>query len=253
MSSADPHDGAGVAAETLARIVAPAFERLDGLASAVQRSCPPGATGWSEAQMRDVRTQIEERIGDDPVQVGMGFLAAPGLVDGQDRYMLWWQQHEGRTSRLLLNFDRSSIDVYDYVEMEWFQYGADGPDRVAYGPYFDYSGSERYVITATVPVEIEGRFVGVVGVDLLFEELERRLVAALRRAEFEAVVVNAERRVIVANTARWIPGARLRSAPQVGDPVDGAAISAVAEIPLGIGWTVATTDQELRKEFGRRS
>ncbi|MEZ5193926.1 MAG: hypothetical protein R2734_16505 [Nocardioides sp.] len=49
---------------------------------------------------------------------------------------------------------------------------------------------------------------GVAGADLVMSQVERRLTAILRTRPREAVVVNDERRVLAANTARagsWAP------------------------------------------------
>jgi hypothetical protein len=251
-ASAGPGDAADLA-RAVASVLEPVFDRLDRVVPVIRDSCPPGGAGWSESHLGEAQRLMLDLMAPDAAQVGFGFVAAAGVVDGLDRYMLWWQQHEGRTSRLRLNFDRSSIDVYDYVEMEWFQYQAAGPRRVTFGPYVDYSGSELYIVTATVPVEVEGRFVGVVGADLLFEELERRLVDVLRRADTEAVVVNAERRVIAANSARWVLGSRLRDLPEAGAAIDGGTVVEVAEVPLGNQWHLALTDLELPTKKIRRT
>lgn len=237
-------------AEELARatseVLEPAFARLARVAHDVRTRHRP--TDWSETDLVETRDLIFEELALDPMQVGMGYVSVPGIIDGRERYMLWWQQHEGRTSRLRLNFDRSSIDVYDYVEMEWFHFLPGERTRVTYGPYVDYSGAELYIITATVPVEVEGEFIGVVGVDLLFEELEGRLVDVLRRADTEAVVINAERRVIAANSGRWVQGSRLREMPLAGTSVDGGTVLEAAELPLGNGWLLALTDLPISRK-----
>ena len=60
----------------------------------------------------------------------------------------------------------------------------------------------------------------------------------LRGTGADAVVVNTERRVIAANTPRWIVGSRLPALPQVGAD-DRDEFADVAELPLGTGWVVA--------------
>jgi hypothetical protein len=68
--------------------------------------------------------------------------------------------------------------------------------------------------------------------------LEPALLAVLGAGEREVVLVNDEPRVIAANSARWVPAARLR-APQVGR--DGFA--EVVAVPGGPGWVLARTDR----------
>ena len=224
-------------AADLSAVMEPTFERLERIADVVRAA--RGAPGrWSEADLAPVQEVITELIAVDDLTVGMGFVAAPLVVAGHERAMLWWQRNDGRTTRLRLNFDRSSIDVYDYVEMEWYQLAAAGRGRVTMGPYVDYSGSELYIVTASVPVVVGDTFVGIAGADVLFSELERRLVAVVRDAPGDVVVVSAERRVIVANSPRWVPGARLPQAPAVGDD-----FAAVEPLPLGGGWTLCLASE----------
>ncbi len=138
--------------------------------------------------------------------------------------MAWWQRHNERVARLRLNFDPTSIDVYDYLQMDWYQLAQRGQARVAYGPYVDYSGSDMYTITATVPVVADGDFLGVAGADLVVGQVERKLIEVLRQSPDDAVVVNTERRVIAANTPRWIVGSLLSAMPQPGPASDAARL-----------------------------
>ena len=50
-----------------------------------------------------------------------------------------------------------------------------------------------------------------------------------------AVLVTGERRVVVANTPRWIPGTRLDRLPAPGDGI----FAAVAEVGADSGWLLA--------------
>lgn len=237
MSETPAAEAASRLAGALSAILLPVYERLERVAATVAATArPPGE--WTEADLGPVQDRIVELIAEDDALVGMGFVPAPLVMAGQERAMMWWQRNDGRTSRLKLNFDRTSIDVYDYVEMEWYAQPASGQARVAMGPYVDYSGSELYIVTTAVPVLVEGRFVGVAGADLLFGELERRLLDVLRKQPFEAVVVNGERRVIAANSPRWVLGTRLASALEVDGAAQGAVVVAVEPLPLGTDWVL---------------
>lgn len=63
-----------------------------------------------------------------------------------------------------------------------------------------------YVLTFTMPIYVEGRFIGVAGLDLSLHNVERLLVKSLMRLDHEAVLVSAEGRVIASNTANWMVG-----------------------------------------------
>jgi hypothetical protein len=216
-------------------ILEPTYARLEALAVTVASSHPL-STGWTERQLGPIADEAARLIAEDEITVGFGYVAAPGDVEDHERFMAWWQRTEAGISRLRLNFDPTSIDVYDYLEMEWFQLAKDGQPRVAFGPYVDYSGSELYIVTATVPVHIDGRFVGVAGADLVVSELERRLVAVLQTSSVDAAVVSGERRLIASNSPRWVVGSRLPQMP--GSPGD-QEFSGVTQLTVGNGWVVA--------------
>ncbi|UXA09776.1 hypothetical protein KXD97_16345 [Mycobacterium sp. SMC-8] len=225
-------------AEDASRSLEPLYEMLGEIADEVVRSRPPRAA-LTEAHFSGLQRRLAERLRDEFAVWGMGFIAAPFVVDGLERYLAWWQRNNDRVARLRLNFDPTSIDVYDYLQMDWYQLAKRGQARVAYGPYVDYSGSDMYTITATIPVVADGTFLGVAGADLVVGEVERKLVEVLRQTDEDAVVVNAERRVIAANTSRWLVGSRLPAMPVAGTTADPAGFRQVAEMPLGTGWVVA--------------
>jgi hypothetical protein len=244
-----PSDGrTGPVVEAAAGVLEPVFERLVRIAETVAANHLDESSPWSETDLAPVKDLLLQLLTEDQITAGMGFVAAPGAMEGQDRYMMWWQRRGDRVARLRLNFDPTSIDVYDYVQMEWYQLPRSGSDRVAFGPYVDYSGSGLYTVTATVPVRVEGRFVGVVGADLVFTELERRLVSVLRQVPADAIVVSAERRVLAANTARWVVGSKLPAMPRTGEE-----FASVEEIPVGTGWVLATSAGGVGAEEPRNS
>ncbi|TGD84886.1 hypothetical protein BayCH28_23475 [Mycolicibacterium sp. CH28] len=225
-------------AEQATQTLEPIYELLGRVAEEVLASRPARAA-LTEAHFSGLQRLLADLVGRDPGIGGMGFVAAPFVVDGLERYMAWWQRQNERVARLRLNFDPTSIDVYDYLQMDWYQLAQRGQARVAYGPYVDYSGSDMYTITATIPVIADGTFLGVAGADLVVGRVERRLIDVLRQTSEDAVVVNAERRVIAANTPRWIVGSRLAAMPAAGPAADPGAFREVAEMPLGTGWVLA--------------
>ena len=221
-------------ADQATRALESVYELLAGVAEEVLRSRPP-RTALTEAHLGGLQRLLADLVGREQDIWGMGFVAAPFVVDGLERYMAWWQRHNERVARLRLNFDPTSIDVYDYLQMDWYRLAQHGQARVAYGPYVDYSGSDMYTITATVPVVADGTFLGVLGADLAVGPVERKLIEVLRRSSRDAVVVNTERRVIAANTPRWIVGSRLARMPVAGPAGDAGAFREVAGMPLGTG------------------
>lgn len=225
-------------AERASQSLEPVYGLLDRVADEVLHSRPSRAA-LTEAHLSGLQRLLAELVAHEQGLWGMGFVAAPSVVEGRERYMAWWQRHNERVARLRLNFDPTSIDVYDYLQMDWYQLAQRGQARVAYGPYVDYSGSDMYTITATIPVVADGDFLGVAGADLVVGQVERTLIEVLRQSPEDAVVVNTERRVIAANTPRWVVGSLLPEMPQHGPVSDSAAFSEVWEMPLGTGWILA--------------
>jgi Methyl-accepting chemotaxis protein-like, first PDC sensor domain len=225
-------------AQRASQALEPIYERLGRIADEVVQ-VKPARSSLTESNLTRLQRMLVDFLGEEPAVWGMGFVAAPSVVEGKVRYLLWWQRHGGRIARLRLNFDPASVDVYDYLQMDWYQLALRGQARVAYGPYVDYSGSDMYTITATIPVVADGVFLGVAGADLVVAEVEHRLLAVLRQTSEDVVVVSTERRVIAANTPRWLVGSRLSGLPTAGAQAEQSAFREVVEMPLGTGWLLA--------------
>lgn len=154
------------------------------------------------------------------------------------------RQRPGGYARIRLNLDPESIDLYDYLDMDWFTVPERDGRGYVYGPYVDFSCANRYVITITAPVfdstgvdraGSEREFLGVAGVDIRMSHLEPDLLAILRSVTAPAVLVTAERRVVAANTAHWISGTRLGRLPAAGD----GTFAAVTDVGADSGWRLA--------------
>lgn len=195
----------------------------------------PGAA-LSESALSPIRERLGAWLDASDAAFGYGFVAAPGVVEGRERYLYWFQRAERGVRRLLLNFDPGDVNVYDYLAMDWYTQAEETRRPVIYGPYVDYTGSDQFVLTVSDPVVHDGRFLGVAGSDLLMTRLEVQLVPVINRVAAETVVVNADRQVVMSNSARWITGDRLRTHPLL----DGSDFTVVSEVVEGTGWAVAS-------------
>jgi hypothetical protein len=211
-------------------------------AFATQRRTSRAAGGdLTPDRLSGLREVIWQQLGQLPTADGAGVVAAPGVVAARDRHLEWWQRTgpgaggAGEYARIRLNLDPESIDLYDYLEMDWFTVPGREGRRYVYGPYIDFSGADRHVLTMTVPVLDDGEFLGIAGADIRMSHLEPELLAILRTVPVPAVLVTAERRVAAANTARWIAGTRVPRLPTPGDGEFGA----VTEIGADSGWRLA--------------
>jgi hypothetical protein len=227
-----------------------------GTAFAAQRSnCLAAGAAFTPDRLSGMREVICRQLGLLPGADGAGVVAAPGVVAGKQRHLEWWQRTsaaDGRHdqfARIRLNLDPESVDLYDYLDMDWFTVPRKLGRRYVYGPYVDFSGADRYVLTITVPVfgggsppgfgdvtpPGEREFLGIAGADMRMSHLEPELLAVLRPVPAPAVLVTGERRVVAANTPRWIPGTRLDRLPAPGD----GTFAAVAGIGADSGWLLA--------------
>ncbi|SFO03588.1 cache domain-containing protein [Mycetocola miduiensis] len=141
---------------------------------------------------------------------GAGFIATVDLLADAPSHLAWWQ---GADRRKLVFPPRSVKQGIDYRELEWFRIPSlTGNSHVA-GPYVDYLCSDEYTMTAAAPVLVDGNFVGVAGLDVLIETIERRLTPPLRALGFPVLLVNGVNRVLVSTDPRLSPGDVLRHQP----------------------------------------
>ena len=225
--------------------------------AAQRRGCVAAGSALTADRLAGLREVIWQQLGQLPAADGAGVVAAPGVVEGKHRHLDWWQRTAGDDSapddsaphgyaRIRLNLDPESIDLYDYLDMDWFTVPQREGRRYVYGPYVDFSGADRYVVTITAPVfdDVgfddaggEREFLGVAGADIRMSHLEPDLLAILRSVSAPAVLVTAERRVVAANTAHWISGTRLDRLPAPGD----GTFAAVTDVGADSGWRLAAT------------
>jgi hypothetical protein len=249
------------------------------------RSCLAAGAALTPDRLSGMREIIWHQLSLLPAADGAGIVAAPGVIAGKDRHLEWWQRTDGGTdgfARIRLNLDPESIDLYDYLDMDWFTIPRRSARPYVYGPYIDFSGADRYVVTMTVPVidassphhgapgdqapgehapggrragghgagghradehrADEHEFLGVAGADIRMSHLEPELLAILRSVPAPAVLVTAERRVVAANTPHWISGTRLPRLPVAGD----GDFAAVTEIGADSGWLLAAASAPTR-------
>lgn len=138
---------------------------------------------------------------DHGVALGCGYVAARDALSDRALYLAWWQ---GEDQQLLGQADAPAGDPLDYTRREWFRVPAATGERHVTGPYVDYICTDEYVVTATLPVIVDGRLLGVVGADHLVETLEDLLLTPLRRAG--ASLLSAQGRLIASADHRLQPG-----------------------------------------------
>jgi len=169
--------------------------------------------------------------------VGMGLIVTPGLLPDEQRRLEWWQYVPGHREPAALRVDLNpdSMGFYEYDSADWFAVPRSSGHRHIVGPYVDAHGTDRYLLTFTMPVLAGSEFLGVVGADLPVSRFETRLLRAWGPLDRDVLIVNADRRVVVSNSARQLAGDLLTD-------VDSAAVS--VEIP-GLPWKLLVAPRTL--------
>lgn len=183
---------------------------------------------------------MTEHLRDADMAIGHGFIAAPGVVDDLARFMAWLQRDGSSIKRLRLNFDTEDLDAYDYVNMDWYLTTVRQRGPTLTGPYLDYAGAGRLVMTITTTLMSADDVIGVVGTDLLADEVEAAVSRCLCAVDADVVLVSSDRTVVATNSERWVPGERMASHPAQTPKT----YSAVAALESWTGWTLAAACRE---------
>ena len=88
------------------------------------------------------------------------------------------------------------------------EYWANGKPAIQ-GPYLDYAGMDKYILTAMVPLSLDGVLIGTAGCDTEVRELERVVMPILRTIPGDAALVSKFDRVILGNSGRFHVGNRV--------------------------------------------
>lgn len=143
---------------------------------------------------------------EDDLIVGAGYVAAPGAVSDSQYWLEWWSDYNTprtrRPERLVVEVDPHSESFNDYTRLPWYAVPARSRQRHLAGPYVDYLCTDEYTLTATIPIIVRDRFVGVVGADVYANTLAQiisPLLGPIAAAGNSPVVVNESGRVLAAD------------------------------------------------------
>lgn len=221
----------------LEAIVANVLEEIDVVFSSAERMATavgeafeshPGGVGRRDLEV--LRPLISSELAAHPHFVGCGFVAGIDVLRDAHRYWEWLApdgESGGPPRPLRLQTGHQGGETYAYEQMEWFSTARDG-SRTVVGPYMDFAGADRLVLTFAHPVMHHDRFIGVTGADVPVGAFEALLNRTIMSTPEPVAVVNREGRVIVSNSADAFPAERLR-----GDQESSIAISS-----LGVSWAL---------------
>lgn len=220
-----PDADADRAAAIVASVLGGAFDLVHELHERVVGLVAASGGSPSAADLAALAPYITDELGrPGALPVGLGFIAEAGVVSDQPLWLEWWQHPEEARGpdRLQVDLRPGSLGFYDYQAAEWFAVPRAIRCRHVVGPYVDVHGTARYLLTLTEPVVVGDRFVGVVGADLPLAGFEEAVLPALAAAG-DWSIVNAEGRVVVATSSRWVTGDRMPAPSRRGAvPVPGS-------------------------------
>lgn len=228
------HDAIQQAWHELTQITANYVRDFEALGASIGTIAAEGPL--TDARLSVLSDDIANWLSTSPLAVGHGYLSAPGLVDGAERYLLWLERRANHTTQLRLNLDPTDdIDIYDYLRLPWFE-GAREGHSVAYGPYVDYAGADELVVTFVTPVFHDGQFLGVTGADLRANAVERRLLELIQPIPAPTMVVTEHRQVLATTDPSWLPESRV-PAEHLQKPV------ALTDQDPSSGWRLISADR----------
>jgi hypothetical protein len=135
-----------------------------------------------------------------PHTVGAGFVATPGLLTDEKFLLAWWQGDDKERIPESIALVQST----DYSRQEWFRTPQATHTSHVTGPYIDYVCTDEFMLTVTVPVERNGRMLGVMGADILAETVERTLLDQFQSAG--ATLANHHDRVVLSADTQLFAG-----------------------------------------------
>lgn len=160
---------------------------------------------------------------------GSGFIAALDSLADASSHLAWWQGAD--RAQLVLAAQSVNKEAIDYSELEWYRVPHQTGEAHVAGPYVDYLCSDEYTITIASPVFLDREFVGVAGLDLLIDQVERDLTPRLAPHGSDISIVNGVGRVLLSTsphreTGDSIRGAELASLTRTACP--GMALEVVS-------------------------
>jgi hypothetical protein len=170
---------------------------------------------------------------------GAGFVAGVGALADANWWLEWYARDpDDRPQRLVVQGDPAAVGFYDYEHLPWYAVPRRTGERHVTGPYVDYLCTDDYTLTFTVPLVVDGTFLGVGGADVKVATAEQLLLPALRGTPTPLAVINEHGRILSSNSGRRLGG------DLVGDPddvaklwtgeADPAAFRRAGDLPLGV-------------------
>ncbi|WGW11641.1 cache domain-containing protein [Saxibacter everestensis] len=159
--------------------------------------------------------------------IGAGFIGAPTSHSGPGLRFSWWlgplesNPLFGSTTeptRLDLSTRGYAEYLGDFRSLEWYTAPEATRRRHVTGPYVDHLCTCDYILTLSMPTEVDGEMTGIVGADIYVKRLELELLPIFLRLGAPASLLNRTGRVIISTDPRRPAGSI------VSDPAESSLL-----------------------------
>nr|WP_319540550.1 HAMP domain-containing protein [uncultured Methanospirillum sp.] len=202
----------------------------------------------------------------------------PNAFDGKDREFEGIAPYDsnGRYETDWFRDDTGTITEYEYKEDEsvdysgdWYLSTKDAGSAVLLEPYLDEIEGEQVLMTSVIaPVNVGGRFLGVVGADIAMDFLQAKVDALPESSESMMVMVTPEREIAAATRRPDLVGTQFtglipdETISEAVEQSGGARVyktsqggTSITQVPFRIGseekpWTIAvlTPEEEITRD-----
>lgn len=229
-------------AERVGQLCDGIFAEIEPMRSEVERELATGSPRRADLAIEGLCHDL--LLGSAGGAAGSGLVMAPGVLTDAEYWLEWWtcdpDADPVTPKRLAVETDPSAVGFRDYTELPWYAVPFATGARHVTGPYVDYICTDQYTLTLTTPVLRDGRFVGVVGADLLVRTVEDDLFGLLQKVPGKCAVVNASGRVVCSTDPELITGDLVRGLPAAawwaGEEAEHPvwSFTACGRLPLGV-------------------
>jgi len=138
---------------------------------------------------------------------GAGVAMAPNTLTDAELWMQWWVHEPSGPVQLRPQLDPGTPGYYNYPSAVWFSQTAQDLAPHLAPPHFDDGGTDAWMVTATVPVIVQGRLLGLACAELTLERMNSLVTPALLAIPAPAALVSPEGLVVASTHPDLLPGA----------------------------------------------
>jgi GntR family transcriptional repressor for pyruvate dehydrogenase complex len=197
-----------------------AFARLDGMNDDFRTLLEQGSSRSDDvariarANRDGLKKRARRYLRDHARADGAGLIFTRSSTGKGRGVIEWWERDATHSvNRYSFGVDPTVDRFYDYEKLEWFTASFESGRHWVTGPYIDYLGVDKYVVTFTAQSSVHGRPVGVAAVDMLLDDFERELLPILNGYAGPAALVSSHGSVLVSSTGEFVTGNLVRELP----------------------------------------